>query len=131
MLSKDKLKALARYAPILEARGFTWGDWKIPAGQVPWMEHGDVASSFMDDAYRYDWVSGDFDWPRWSWTAEARRLREDPTALANADAERLVRLITCSVRSDRFNEGALAADYASGLLARIAARASALAASMP
>ncbi len=129
MITKEGLEALARYAPILEAKGFAWSDWHAPTGQVPWLEHGDVASAFVEDAYRFGWVSSDFDWPEWSRTDEARRLREDPDEVAAADAPRLVKLLTCAIRSDRFCEGALAGDYDSGPLARIAARARALAAS--
>ncbi len=126
MISKEGLEALARYAPILEARDFTWGEWDVQPGRWPWMRHGDVASSFMDDAYRFDWVSGDFDWPAWSRTDEAVRLRSDPLALADADGDHLVKLLTCCIRSDRFCEGSLAADHGSGLLARITARAQVL-----
>lgn len=129
MISKDGLDALARFAPILEAKGFAWGDWHAPAGWMPWLEHGNVASAFIDDAYRFDWISSGFDWPKWSRTAEAQRLRQDPAALAGADATQLVKLLTCAIRSDRFCEGSLAGDYESGLLARIAARAQVLSAS--
>ena len=131
MISKEGLEALARYAPVLEAKGFVWGEWEVPPGEIPWMRHGDVASSFMDDAYRFDWVSGHFDWPAWSKTAEAARLRADPDEIAVASADQLVKLLTCSVRSERFCEGALAADYDSGLLSRIASRAQVLAVPMP
>ena len=105
MISKEGLEALARYAPVLEAKGFVWGKWEVPPGEIPWMRHGDVASSFMDDAYRFDWVSGHFDWPAWSKTAEAARLRADPDEIAVASADQLVKLLTCSVRSERFCEG--------------------------
>ncbi len=83
--------------------------------------------SFMDDAYRFGWVSGDFDWPAWSKTPEATRLRGDPGAIEAAGADQLVKLLTCSIRAERFCDGTLAADYDSGLLGRIASRAQALA----
>lgn len=130
MISKEGLHALARYAPVLEARRFAWGEWKTKASQLPWLEHGDIASAFIADAYRFDWVSSDFNWLKWSRQPEAISLREDTSAVENARAEQLVKLLTCCIRSDRFCEGSLAADYDSGLLARIAVRAQHLVASM-
>ena len=124
---EEGLEALARYAPIFEARGFAWGACRVLPVEMTWMEHGDVASSFMDDAYKFGWVSGDFDWPAWSKTPEAIGLRGDPGAIEAAGADQLVKLLTCSIRAERFCDGTLAADYDSGLLGRIASRAQALA----
>lgn len=54
--------------------------------------------------------------------ALSEMVARGPAAFAGADAAQLAKILTCAVRGDRFCEGALAANYDSGLLARIAAK---------
>jgi hypothetical protein len=59
-------------------------------------------------------------------TREAKRLRDEPAALAAATADQLASLLTVLIRHDRFVEGELAGAYRSGLLTGILRRAAAL-----
>jgi hypothetical protein len=67
-----------------------------------------------------------FDWGAWLTTEEGRRLSTDKAALAEANVDQLIRLLTAIVRSDRFSEGSLAGAFESGLLEAIVRRAAAL-----
>lgn len=81
------------------------------------------AERFVEDCYAHRWVLSGFDWAAWAQTPEARRLRDDPTALARASERQLARLLTVVIRQERFVEGALAASFASGLIPGILCRA--------
>jgi hypothetical protein len=59
--------------------------------------------------------------------AKTREIR----TLAGATPDQLSRLATALLRQDRFSEGSLGADFASGLMAAIARRAAVLAESTP
>ena len=67
-----------------------------------------------------------FDWGAWTNSLEALRLRDDPAALESATPNQLQNLLTVVIRQDRFVEGALAAEFESGLLVRILRRAAVL-----
>lgn len=69
-----------------------------------------------------------FDWPAWMATPEAKRLTSVPEAVATASADELGKLLAALVRSDRLNEGSLAAANDGGMLIAIARRAKLLAA---
>ena len=62
----------------------------------------------------------------WLQTEEGAALRDRPEALATASPDELRKLLTAIIRSDRFVEGSIVGAFESGLLARIARRASAL-----
>ncbi len=90
--------------------------------QYAYFDFNETASAFIEAAYHYNWVTADFDWPKWSETQEAKDLRDDPEALARANPEQISRLLTVCIREDRFCEGALQASFQSGLLTRILRR---------
>ncbi|MDL2343460.1 DUF6508 domain-containing protein [Deinococcus sp. MIMF12] len=83
----------------------------------------------VDVLNRDGWVYGDrdFRWPQWAQTEEARRLRDDPEALAQATPLQLARLLTIFVRQERFDDGARQDFWESGLLTGILRRAARLA----
>lgn len=94
------------------------GSW-----QSGYYDPGADLVAWVEACYELELVLPDFDWPEWSGTAEAASLRDDPEALANATPIQLAQLITVLVREDRFCEGALGANFASGLLRRLTQRA--------
>jgi hypothetical protein len=127
---EQRLSALAAFLPVLAAPTFQAGEWTGAEhhGDVIVMgsfELGPAAERFIQTAYDYGLVM-DFDWPEWSRTDEAQALYHDPDALAQASAIQLAKLLTVRIRTDRFCDGALAADFESGLMTRIATRAAAL-----
>jgi hypothetical protein len=129
---QERLAALAGFLPLFEAKGFEFGRWhksqEIEPGvkTLPQFEAGETALAFVRMAYEEEWVLRNFDWPAWSSSKEAMRLRDDRKALAAASPEQLAKLLTVLIRQDRFVEGALNSAYESGLLAAIARRAAVL-----
>ena len=124
MLHKS-LRALALYAPIFEADGFSWGRWIDPDHPqvMPYFVESDGALAFIDEAYRQGWVIKNFPWSEWIASEEAEKLRSEPGAVEAATAEQLGKLLTSCIRGDRFREGTLAEAFDAGLLTRIARRA--------
>jgi hypothetical protein len=95
---------------------------------MPYVEYGPLEREFH--AACGDWMRPSFNWPAWAATPDAIALRDDPERLAQATPEDLAHLITALIRADRFNEGLLLDSFQSGLIARIARRASSLAAAL-
>ena len=127
----DRLRILADLVPILEAPDADFGRWEAPAPRdgvhsLGWFEFGPTAEAWRTAVGRGEWVISGFDWRTWLATMEGRSLREDLDATATATADQLARLLTAIVRSDRFVEGSIEGAFTSGLLARIARRASVL-----
>jgi hypothetical protein len=126
----QRLSALAAFLPVLSAPAFLAGEW-IGAEQqgdaivMGSFELGPGAKRFLQTAYDYGWVI-DFDWPAWNRTEEAQALYHDPDVLAHASIIQLAKLLTARIRIDRFCDGALAADFKSGLMMSVAERATAL-----
>jgi hypothetical protein len=132
----ERLRALAALAPRLEAQDAAgqFGAW-VPSRQtapnawtMPYVEYGPLEQEFR--AAITGWVRPDIDWMAWGETPDALALRREPARLERATAEDLDHLLTALVRGDRFNEGLLLDAFQEGLIARIARRAGALAASL-
>jgi hypothetical protein len=135
-LLADRLRALATLVPRLEAAGAEaeFGAW-VPSSEreagvwsMPYVEYGPLERAFH--AACGGWMRPAFNWPAWAATPDAIALRDDPERLAQATPDDLAHLITAVIRADRFNEGLLLDSLKSGLLARIARRASSLAAAL-
>lgn len=130
---RARLEALAALVPVLEAPDAAFGRWEAQwedaEGRIhlPYFVPGPACDAFRAAVGRGGWVIVGFDWPAWGTTEEAQALRRDPATLAAATPDQLARLLTALVRSERFSEGTLDEAFASGLLARIARRAAALA----
>jgi hypothetical protein len=117
--ARQALQALAAWQPRFADPGFEFGRWfRLTEG----------AQRFVQDCSDHGWIRGDLDWGTWAATPEAQRLRDDPAAIATADADDLAKLLTVAVRADRFSEGELLGAWESGLLRRIVDRAATLAA---
>ena len=129
-----RLTALAKLVPRLEADGAeaAFGVWvasresKPGVWTMPYVEYGELEHAFH--AATAGWVRPDIDWTAWANTDDALALQRDPARLGRATPEDLAHLLTTIVRGDRFNEGMILDAFQSGLLARIARRAAALAA---
>lgn len=127
---EQRLSALAAFLPVLTAPAFQAGEWTrakhyddvIVMGSF---ELGPPAERFVQTTYDYGWVM-DFDWPEWNGTEEAQALYHDPDALAHASVTQLAKLLTARIRVDHFCDGAPGADFKSGLMTRVAARAAAI-----
>ena len=124
---KDRLNALAEFLPIFETPDFEFGHFVDEPGTFGYYSFSHDASRFIDVCYKMEWVNLSFYWSAWKDSAEALQLRDDPTALESATLDQLQNLLTVVIRQDRFVEGGLAADFESGLLARILRRAAVLA----
>jgi len=127
----ERLRVLADLVPVLGAADADFGHWEAPppidgVHHMPWFEFGPTAEAFRSAVGRGGWMVIGFDWMTWLQTEEGAALRDRPEALAAATPDDLARLLTAIIRSDRFVEGSIAGAYESGLLARIALRASAL-----
>ena len=131
MLHKS-LKALARYAPIFEKDGFTWGFWADPKHDqvMPYFVESDEAKAFVEEAYEHGWIIRNFPWSEWMSGEEATRLSREPGAIEAATSDQLGKLLTSCIRADRFREGALEEAYHGGLLTRIVRRADTLVAAL-
>ncbi len=122
--AEPRLDALAAFLPVFEGPGFVFATMEGGArdGTMPWSRLSEHAARFVDTAYEDGWVSPEVDWPSWKETEEARRLRDDPTAIADATVEQLQKLLTTVIRQDRFVTGALAGAFESGLLTAVVRR---------
>ncbi|MBE9144089.1 DUF6508 domain-containing protein [Planktothrix mougeotii] len=83
-------------------------------------------NQFVNAAYANNWVRGDINWGKWMGTDEAKKLRDDPTALAKASEYDLACLLTTLIRQDRFFAGSLEGAVDSGLLTGILQRAASM-----
>lgn len=122
-VDRRQLECLAAWAPNLRAPDFEPGQWVIETGHFPYFAYGEVAAAFVHDLYRHGLIIENFDWPSWIESSEARGLLESPAALRRATPAQLAKLLTASVRKDRFCEGALADAFSSGCLLAICERA--------
>jgi hypothetical protein len=124
---QQRLEALAKYLPVFTAPDFKFSEHVPPKVegkfiQMGWTSYGPEAQSFVQDCYDYGWVQGT-DWAEWMQTEEAQELSQDPARMATATVEDLAKVLTVSLRRDRFIQGAIAGDFEVGLITRIVARA--------
>lgn len=130
---RERLAAIGAFRAELESPGFDAGRWHASHPTVddpdvwtmPWFELSDRAEAFV--AALAGIMISDFDWPSWMGMPEGQALSSDHAAVAAADPTQLAKLATAVIRSDRFNEGAIASCFESGLMTAIAERAEALA----
>ncbi|TXN73694.1 DUF6508 domain-containing protein [Methylobacterium sp. WL6] len=124
---RARLVALAQHIPAFADPAAPAGEWYHPDAEpgtfsAPSFLPNAEAERFVADCYAYDWVLSGFDWAAWAQTAEAQRLRNDPSQLAGANEHQLAQLLTVFIRQDRFVEGALATAFESGLILGILQR---------
>ncbi len=126
------LRILADFLPDLQAADFSAGKLVEPrllkdgVFNIPYVNLSGTANAFFEVAYANGWVRNDIPWMDWLATEEAKGLFSSPDRVASASGEQLSRMLTVCIRRDRFCEGALMADFESGLILRIVLRAKAL-----
>lgn len=132
---KQRLIALAEFAPTFEADGFKFaeirGGDEVEPGifAMPLSDLSELTMRFCESCYANGWVVANFDWPGWGRTPEASDLLSDPNSpspgakLADATSEQLAMLLTALIRNDRLCEGYLQGAFESGLLLAIVQRA--------
>ena len=131
-MDQNALATLAALARALEsAEGTAPPNVTKVRGVLSIGPNPEILSDFCRAVFEGDWMIPQFDWPAWAATAEAEALRERRDALAMAKPEQIARLLTALIRRDRFVEGSLISDLASGLLTAIARRAQSLLDEMP
>jgi hypothetical protein len=86
-----------------------------------------TCQSFQRRCYKDGWIDPNFDWMAWIQSAEYAALTSGEGALEAALPEQLTRLLTATVRREKFTYGSLEAALRSGLLQRVTERAAALA----
>jgi hypothetical protein len=124
---QQRLEALAKYLPVFTTPGFKYSE-VVPAKvesdviRMGWTSYGSETQYFMQDCYDYGWVQST-NWSEWMQTEEAQELSQDPARMATATVEDLAKVLTVSLRRDRFIEGSLAGDFERGLITRVVARA--------
>ena len=116
--AEPRLDAIAAFLPAFEAQDFSVGSIKT----LMHFDYSEPVLRFQETAYEDGWVSPEVDWPAWTETEEARRLRDDRTAIEAATVEQLQKLLTTVIRQDRFVTGALAGAFESGLLTAVVRR---------
>ena len=93
---------------------------------MPYFEYSEAVLAFIREMYELEWVHS-LDWMAWAGTAEGQRLSSAPEAIATASEADLAKVLTTILRSDRFNEGALASAIEGGFVVAVARRAGVLA----
>jgi len=93
---------------------------------MPYVVYSDIAEDFVGAAYDHGCVLMGFRWAGWANADEAQSLCHDPSKLAQATPEQLLRLLTAIIRQDHFCEGVLLNAFESGLMLAIVRRAAAI-----
>ena len=127
-----ELGSLASFLDSLLDPEFQAGEWHVGENSdegmtlMPNATLSGVAREFVDAAHETGWVDLAFDWSEWARTTEARELQENTDLIAAADAQQLSKLLTLSIRRDKYVEGSLLSDFKSGLILQIVKRADAI-----
>ena len=108
----DEWKPLLELIPEIEATA----EFVLEHPSTPFYVDAPVVTQFRKTVYGIPIMIG-FDWPGWN---EGRQMAQDNTFdFDTVDLVSKCKLITAIVRNDRFNEGALASSFRSGLMLRI------------
>jgi hypothetical protein len=124
-------RALADWEETLVIPDLDFGRWAESMSDasgvihMPWYQYSSVADAFIRSVNGAGWVQV-FDWMAWAATPAGQELLQDPARIGTANEDDLSHLLTTIIRSDRFNEGAIASAFDRGLLLAIARRAKAL-----
>ena len=114
---RDKLTALARFAPIFSAPGFQFsvrsrsGIGESGIRTLPLPVHSAEASQFVAAAYEFGWVEP-FDWSGWANTPDGKGLMESPDRVKTATLGELAKLLTTYIRGERYCDGTLDGAFA-------------------
>ena len=130
-ISKPALMALARFADIFSAPGFSFGEWSKSSArddgllEWPFYHLSDEGSAFHNAVYNLGWIRP-FNWSDWMKTPKAKALFASPEGVAGASVNDLRRMLTAIFRGERFCDGTLADAFETGILTAIVQRAGVL-----
>ncbi|MEO7663781.1 MAG: DUF6508 domain-containing protein [Candidatus Limnocylindrales bacterium] len=131
-LTRDELRCLADWLPILDAPGYSLGRWSDekarPDGAIPmpYFEFDPRRPIWPGTCGGLSMIRAGFDWNTWLQGPSGRAIAADPATVARATPLDLARLVTAIVRGDRFTEGNIEAAFERGFLMAISRRAAAL-----
>lgn len=131
-MKPTELGSIASFLDRLLDPEFVAGEWHVSETShegitvMPYATLSGVALDFVNAAYETGWVDSSFDWSEWARTAEASELQKNTDAIAAADAQQLLKLLTLLIRRDKYEEGSLLSDFECGLILNIVKRADAL-----
>lgn len=126
------LRLLARFVTEFDRDDFSPGHWvgmrerEDDDYTMPYSILSSAVSEFVRVADEGGWILRDFHWPDWLETEEAIALYRDRDLLAKATPYQIAKLITVSIRQDRYIEGGLLGDFQSGHILAIVRRAAKL-----
>ena len=115
----EQIDAVLKFLPRFEERGYQFGQWRTPAGHLPYISFSSEAQEFIRTLYQQHIIFA-FDWQ--SWREQAQYYQAHTDALGAADLLTIRKLLTTHVRMDRFVEGHLASVFDQGLLTAILGR---------
>ena len=123
---------LLAYGAVFADPDFTFGAWSgggTEAGvmQSPYYAFSEGGLGFIEAVVSGNWVRPEIDWSSDGLRQSYQHMITTPMAIETASQDDMAHLLTTLVRGDRFNEGMLAQAFNDGTLARIVARAVALA----
>src|SRR5438093_721560 len=90
-LRAAQIDAILPFLSAFESKDFQFGEWKMPEGQLPWLDFSERARAFVEALNRNDWIVP-FDWGVWQ--EEAAQFVESPQMLESAGAETIRKLLT-------------------------------------
>ena len=100
--SDANVRAILSFLPVLESKGFAFGEMVSPPGQFPYARMAPEVDGLIQALYDNGWVEP-FDWSEFQ--DEAIGYFENPTRPETADIETIRKLLTLHVRKDRFCDG--------------------------
>ena len=99
-VTAENIRRLLEYLPRFQEPGFKFGEWVSAEEQedgtiqMGFYSLSDTSLEFCESLFANGFVLGDFDWMEDSWQPEAKRLMADSVAVALADLETLIKLLT-------------------------------------
>ena len=102
--SKANIEAILAFLPVLEAKGFAFGEIVAQPGQLGHTRMAQEVDGLVQALYDNGWVEP-FDWSKFQ--DEAIGYFENPSRLETVDVDTVRKLLTLHVRKDRFCDGHL------------------------
>ncbi|NIA15991.1 MAG: hypothetical protein GWP08_18155 [Nitrospiraceae bacterium] len=119
VVSAVNMDAVRGFLPVLEAEGFSAGEFVSEPGTLPFYDFNPHVMALVKALYDNNWIVPSFDWVDWH---EGNHYLNDEKALPDVDVRTLQKLFTLIVRQDRFCEGSLGSVVDGGLVTAILRR---------
>jgi len=112
-VTSKNIDVLLKYLPVFERADYAFVKVEASRGQ-PYHVYSQEVVAFLED-FHQEGLQIRFNWPAWDFEVS-------PEAVATADVETLLKVLTRCVRQDRFCEGALAYCLESGQVVAVLRR---------